>query len=112
LGLGFEEAALGGQKEIVINVIDRCPKCLGTRCELGTKPVTCKTCDGTGMETVNSGPFIMRSTCRECNGAKEVLHHPCTECHGEGQMVQRNKIPVLIPPGLNSFGELCPNQVM
>lgn len=82
-----------------MNVIDRCPKCLGTRCELGTKPVTCATCSGTGMETVSSGPFIMRSTCSECKGAKEVMHHPCSECEGEGKMVLRRKVPITIPPG-------------
>jgi DnaJ family protein A protein 3 len=51
------------------------------------------------METVNKGPFIMRSTCSECNGEKEVRHHPCSECNGEGKMVLRKKYPVPIPAG-------------
>ncbi|XP_021954140.1 protein tumorous imaginal discs, mitochondrial isoform X2 [Folsomia candida] len=101
MGLQFEEAALGGHKEAIFNVVERCPKCAGTRCELGTKPVTCATCDGTGMETISKGPFIMRNTCSECNGAKEVMHHPCGECEGEGKMVLRKKFPVPIPAGVN-----------
>lgn len=51
----FEQAARGVNKDLNINVVDICPKCRGSRCELGYKPITCSHCNGTGMETVSRG---------------------------------------------------------
>ena len=36
----------------------------GNGSEPGSKPERCPSCNGTGMETVSTGPFMMRSTCR------------------------------------------------
>lgn len=38
-----------------INVVDTCPKCRGTRCEIGTKAVRCVYCQGSGYETTTTG---------------------------------------------------------
>jgi len=42
-------------KDLNLNVVDICPKCRGSRCELGYKATTCTHCNGTGMETVSRG---------------------------------------------------------
>lgn len=87
MNLTFAQAARGVNKDIVVNVIDTCPKCHGSRCELGTKPSKCQYCNGSGMETVSTGPFIMRSTCRYCSGTGQYNKYPCMECEGKGQCV-------------------------
>lgn len=87
MNLTFAQAARGVNKDIVVNVIDTCPKCGGSRCELGTKPSKCQYCNGSGMETVSTGPFIMRSTCRYCAGTGQYNKYPCMECEGKGQNV-------------------------
>merc|ERR1712071_675713 len=86
--------------DIVLNVVDTCPKCRGSRSEPGTSAVKCPFCNGTGMETVSTGPFIMRTTCRRCAGTKMYIPKPCLECEGKGSSVQRKKITVPVPAGI------------
>ncbi|XP_025836741.1 protein tumorous imaginal discs, mitochondrial-like isoform X2 [Agrilus planipennis] len=98
--LSFSQAARGVNKDINVNVVDTCPKCQGSRCELGTKPVKCTFCDGTGFESTTRGPFIMRSTCRYCEGTRMFIKFKCTECEGKGSTVQRKKVTVPVPAGI------------
>ncbi|XP_018353343.1 PREDICTED: protein tumorous imaginal discs, mitochondrial-like isoform X1 [Trachymyrmex septentrionalis] len=100
MNLTFSQAARGVNKDINVNVVDICPKCGGSRCELGTKPVKCQYCNGTGMETISTGPFVMSSTCRYCQGTRTHIKFPCTECNAKGQTVQRKKITVPVPAGV------------
>jgi len=100
MNLTFKEAAAGANKEVAMNVKEKCPKCRGTKCELGTKPMKCLDCNGTGMETIVQGPFIMRSTCRQCQGEKAINRHPCSECEGKGKVIVRRRINVPVPPGI------------
>jgi DnaJ homolog subfamily A member 3 len=55
MNLTFAHAARGVNKDINVNVVDTCPKCSGSKCELGTKAIECPACNGTGMETVSTG---------------------------------------------------------
>ncbi|XP_055329509.1 protein tumorous imaginal discs, mitochondrial-like [Paramacrobiotus metropolitanus] len=100
MDLTFTQAARGINKDIRVNVTDTCPSCEGTKCAPGTKPVKCPNCSGTGMETVSTGPFVMRSTCRQCRGTRVYIKNPCTECEGKGKTVQRKTITVPVPPGV------------
>lgn len=87
MNLTFSQAARGVNKDIQVNVVDTCQKCRGSRCELGYKAAVCPNCSGTGMETITTGPFVMRSTCRLCHGSKVHIKHPCAKCGGKGQTV-------------------------
>ncbi|XP_020294240.1 protein tumorous imaginal discs, mitochondrial-like isoform X2 [Pseudomyrmex gracilis] len=100
MNLTFSQAARGVNKDVHVNIIDTCPKCRGSRCELGTKPVKCPHCNGTGMQTISHGPFVMSSTCRYCQGTRMHIKFPCTECHAKGQTVQRKRITVPVPAGV------------
>ncbi|XP_011256217.1 protein tumorous imaginal discs, mitochondrial isoform X1 [Camponotus floridanus] len=100
MNLTFSQAARGVNKDIQVNVVDNCPKCQGSRCEIGTKPAKCHYCNGTGVETITTGPFIMNSTCRYCQGTRMHIKFPCTECGAKGQTVQRKKITVPVPAGV------------
>ena len=62
LDLSFEEACRGINKEILLRIVDTCKGCKGSKCAPGHKPETCKQCNGTGMESVQTGPFFMRTT--------------------------------------------------
>ncbi|XP_071127166.1 protein tumorous imaginal discs, mitochondrial-like isoform X3 [Mytilus edulis] len=100
LDLSFQEAARGVNKDINVNVKDTCPKCNGNKCEPGTSAVRCHQCNGTGMEDLQTGPFVMRSTCRVCYGAKKIIKQPCTECQGKGNIIMRKKVVVPVPAGV------------
>ena len=60
----------------------------------------CPQCSGTGMETVTTGPFMMRSTCRRCYGKGFYNKHPCKGCGGQGQTKQNHRVKVPIPAGI------------
>ena len=101
LNLSFLEAARGAFKEVKVNVVDNCPKCDGSRAEPGTGGgERCPYCNGTGMETVSTGPFVMRSTCRMCHGSRVYIKFPCTECSGKGSTVQRKTAEINVPAGV------------
>lgn len=102
MSISFAQAARGVNKDIDINVVDTCLKCRGSRCEPGTKPGKCQYCNGTGMETISTGPFVMRSTCRYCQGTRVYIKYPCTECDGKGQTVQRRRVTVPVPAGIEN----------
>jgi len=98
--INFLEAARGVEKEISVNIMDNCPKCRGGGSEPGTSSERCQQCSGTGMETVTTGPFMMRSTCRRCHGKGYANKHPCKDCGGGGQTKQQHRVKVPVPAGI------------
>lgn len=102
MNLTFAQAARGVNKDINVNIMDTCPTCSGSKCEPGTKPTRCQYCNGTGMETISTGPFVMRSTCRYCQGSRMHVKNPCKDCNGKGQKVQRKKVTVPVPAGIDN----------
>ncbi|XP_022196336.1 protein tumorous imaginal discs, mitochondrial isoform X1 [Nilaparvata lugens] len=100
LKLRFDEAARGVNKELKVNIVDTCPRCRGSRAELGTKAERCTFCNGTGVETIRTGPFMMRSTCRHCHGTRMYVKYKCGECEGKGSTIQRKNITIPVPAGV------------
>lgn len=100
LNLDFLEAARGCQKKVKVNVVDKCPVCHGSCCMPGTKLVRCDHCNATGMETISTGPFIMKTTCRKCHGTGMFNSYPCHECYGKGATVQAKGILINVPAGV------------
>ncbi|KAF3687962.1 DnaJ -like protein subfamily A member 3, mitochondrial DnaJ protein Tid-1 [Channa argus] len=98
--LTFSEAAKGANKELSINIEDDCPRCDGKGNEPGTKVSQCQYCNGTGMEAVNMGPFMMRTTCRRCGGTGSIINTPCALCRGSRQTKKRQTVTVPVPAGV------------
>ncbi|KAI4879041.1 hypothetical protein NFI96_020701 [Prochilodus magdalenae] len=98
--LTFAQAAKGVNKEITVNIEDSCPRCAGEGHEPGTKVTRCHYCNGTGMESTNTGPFTMHSTCRRCGGRGSIMVTPCVMCRGTGQTKQRHTVTVPVPAGV------------
>ena len=99
MDLTFQEAVRGCNKDVNIRIVDTCPTCKGTRCAAGTQPQKCRSCNGTGMETIETGPFFMRATCRTCHGRREIISKPCYECSGKGKTIQKKLTTIPIPAG-------------
>lgn len=102
MSLNFLEAAKGVDKELNVTIMDNCDTCQGTGNQAGTTPDRCQQCSGTGMETVSTGPFMMRSTCRRCHGKGVFNKHPCFGCRGTGQTKQKRKVKVPVPAGIEN----------
>ncbi|PAA82514.1 hypothetical protein BOX15_Mlig026207g2, partial [Macrostomum lignano] len=102
LRLTFEEAACGAVKAVQVNAVGDCRKCRGSGAEPGSRVVNCPQCNGTGYETLSTGAFYMRSTCRRCGGARRAAATPCTECGGKGRTIQRRNLQIVVPAGVES----------
>ncbi|CAG00171.1 unnamed protein product [Tetraodon nigroviridis] len=100
--LTFTQAAKGVNKEISVSVDAACQACDGKGHEPGSKVQRCAACSGSGMETVSTGPFVMRSTCRQCGGKGTVVSHPCRSCRGRGQTKQKKTVVVPVPAGVEN----------
>jgi DnaJ family protein A protein 3 len=98
--LTFEEACRGVNKELNLRVLDTCTSCKGSKCAPGHSPTKCKQCNGTGMESVQTGPFFMRTTCRACFGRREVISKKCIACSGKGVVHQTKRVSVPVPAGV------------
>uniref|UniRef100_A0A8D3B1C7 DnaJ homolog subfamily A member 3, mitochondrial n=1 Tax=Scophthalmus maximus TaxID=52904 RepID=A0A8D3B1C7_SCOMX len=98
--LTFTQAAKGVNKEMSVKTDAACQRCDGKGHEPGTKVQHCHFCNGSGMETVNTGPFVMRSTCRRCGGKGTVISDPCHSCRGTGQTKQKQTVMVPVPAGV------------
>ncbi|XP_073916038.1 dnaJ homolog subfamily A member 3, mitochondrial isoform X2 [Castor canadensis] len=98
--LTFNQAAKGVNKEFTVNIMDTCERCDGKGNEPGTKVQHCHYCGGSGMETINTGPFVMRSTCRRCGGRGSIITNPCVICRGAGQAKQKKRVVIPVPAGV------------
>lgn len=100
LSISFKEAAIGCDKEVQINSPDTCAICQGNCCQPGYKPTKCPYCQGTGVETISTGPFLLRSTCRVCKGSRMFINKPCVACQGKGQTLQMKTVIIPVPAGV------------
>ena len=51
------------------------------------------------QETINTGPFVMRSTCRMCYGERTVISEKCKQCNGKGKTHKKRDVTVPVPAG-------------
>ncbi len=105
LTISFEEAALGGEKEVTITRTEVCSTCHGTGARPGTQPVRCPTCDGTGqvrrVQRSIFGRFINTTVCSQCHGEGRIINEFCPDCRGTGTQKQKRTITVTIPAGVD-----------
>lgn len=56
-------------------------------------------CVSSPQESINTGPFLMKSTCRRCGGRGSIISSPCALCRGTGQNKKRQTVAVPVPAG-------------
>ena len=105
LGLSFEEAAFGCEKEITVTRAEDCPECGGSGAQKGTSAETCDNCRGTGQvkstQRTPFGVFSSSSPCPKCKGAGKVIRTPCGKCGGSGHIKRARQIKVTVPAGID-----------
>jgi len=106
LEISLEQAASGVEKEISLSRAEHCPECRGSGVSPGTKKAECPTCQGRGQVRYQQGFFAISRTCSTCRGAGEVITSPCRNCHGSGQIKQKQKITVRVPAGVEDGSRL------
>ena len=105
LTIEFEEAVFGCEKEILIPRHETCPQCQGSGAEPGTYPIRCPQCNGTGeirrQQQTFLGSFVQVTTCPRCQGEREIVTTPCTQCRGRKVIQVERPILVKIPAGVD-----------
>jgi molecular chaperone DnaJ len=96
------EAARGVHKSVTIPREENCSECAGQGHRKGTKPATCRRCNGQGAVLVNQGFFRLQQTCSGCGGRGVIITDPCPACHGDGRVEARRTIEIDIPPGVDN----------
>ncbi len=105
--LSFEEAVFGCEKDIKLEVNDKCDDCNGKG---GTGEETCSECHGSGTVTTEQrtlfGTFMSKSTCSKCGGKGKTYKNKCSTCHGTGRIISNKTITVNIPKGVDTGNRL------
>jgi molecular chaperone DnaJ len=106
LTLTLEEAVFGTEKEITIQRYETCDRCDGSGAEPGSKVETCPVCNGSGQvrrgQQTPFGQFVNVTTCDNCGGTGKIVEEKCHQCRGSGKTLERRKIEVKIPPGVDN----------
>ncbi|MDF2867819.1 MAG: molecular chaperone DnaJ [Gammaproteobacteria bacterium] len=102
LDLTLEEAVHGTNKNIRIPTLVSCKTCGGSGAKKGSKPQTCKQCDGHGQIRLQQGFFTVQQTCPVCHGEGSIITDPCSDCHGQGRTQEYKTLSVKIPAGVDT----------
>lgn len=102
LTITFDQAAKGDKVTLTIPKHVKCPDCQGNGAAKGTKPETCRTCNGTGQVRRSQGFFQIAMPCPSCHGQGKVISRPCPHCKGDGVIVDSHTLEVRIPAGVDT----------
>lgn len=100
--ISLKEVVEGIEKEIEFDTEVNCGDCNGSGAEKGSKPDTCRTCQGSGQVVRSQGFFSVASPCPHCQGRGQIITNPCKPCKGKGRALQHKKIRLTIPPGVDT----------
>jgi molecular chaperone DnaJ len=98
--VSLEDAYRGKQTTIRVATLVHCDICRGSGAEPGSRPVTCRTCQGHGRVRRQQGFFTIEQTCPACQGAGQTIEKPCKTCAGQGRVRREKTLAVNIPPGV------------
>lgn len=101
LELTLEEAAFGGEKEIIISKRVHCVTCNGSGLKKGASAENCRQCGGIGQIRLQQGFFTITQTCPVCHGEGQIITNPCENCGGSGAQEKQSKLSVKIPQGID-----------
>jgi molecular chaperone DnaJ len=108
--LAFTEAAFGLRRDLQVQRLRPCERCMGIGAEPGTAPIACRTCEGTGeLQQVRRsvfGTLMTAAPCATCEGTGQEILDRCTTCGGEGRLVSDDTVSVDIPAGVSDGMEL------
>ena len=104
--VNLEDIIFGVTREVEVDTAIVCATCEGDGCVVGTHPITCDICRGSGQiqRAVRSllGNVMTSSPCGSCRGFGTIIASPCAGCAGQGRVRARRVIPVDLPAGIDT----------
>jgi molecular chaperone DnaJ len=104
--LAFDDALTGVSTKVDVQRTERCSVCKGGGAALGTGPVTCPVCKGSGHSSQGQGLFAVSRPCARCAGSGQIIETPCQACRGKGHVVKVKPVTVQIPAGVTDGGKI------
>lgn len=101
VNLTLEDVMQGMDAELEIPRRAVCQSCQGNGMKPGTQQQSCNRCGGRGQVAQNRGLLKVFTTCPACRGEGTFIPFPCAACHGKGAVMERKKMTVRIPPGVD-----------
>lgn len=100
IGIEFNEAIFGIEKELEYKVKKPCVSCKGTGSKDGLHQ-TCPHCHGRGRISRQRGFMSFVQECPYCHGTGEVVKERCGKCSGAGYEEEKHNIKIDIPAGVD-----------
>lgn len=104
IDLDLEDVVFGGDHEVTVQTALSCETCDATGAMAGTRPTTCKDCNGSGevrrVRQSMLGQMISTTACGVCRGAGKIIETPCDDCSGLGRVLGDRTFQVQVPVGL------------
>ncbi|OQZ03084.1 MAG: hypothetical protein B6D34_09535 [Candidatus Brocadia sp. UTAMX1] len=104
--ISLEQAYRGVSTEVAILHTEVCTDCSGMGAAKGSSSKPCPSCKGKGEiqqeQLQGFGRIIKIGACPVCRGRGKIVEHPCTICHGSGEVQKLDKINVKITPGVDN----------
>jgi len=108
--LTLHEAVFGIKKEVELSHPSPCETCQGSGAKNGELS-PCTGCGGKGQVSHARGPFLLSTTCPQCQGRGMMPKDVCSTCRGSGETQIHRKVKVTIPAGIDHGQTLrVPNQ--
>ena len=99
--LTYEEAFTGTRKNVALTRHIVCKSCDGSGAAPGSKPETCRRCNGHGKVVQASGILRVQTVCPSCRGSGKVITAPCRTCDGAGMEPKEVMLEIAIPAGVD-----------
>ena len=103
--ISLEDAYKGTTVEIDLEREAECSSCGGYGYDRSKGTKTCPTCGGSGQVVQRQFFITISQTCPTCRG-EGALHEPCKRCNGRGAVLEREKVKVRVPPGVDTGSKL------
>jgi molecular chaperone DnaJ len=102
LEINFLDAARGTEVTLEIPQNVNCHTCHGSGVRPGSRKTVCPVCGGRGQVIQTHGFLRISTTCSRCQGMGEMVTDPCPTCGGRGRAMEKKKLAVKIPPGVDN----------
>ncbi len=110
VNLTLQETYLGVDKNMELNLKQRCEECDAKGFKKSTDAATCQKCSGSGEEIrvvrTPFGEMKQKTICSACKGKGKEIKNPCSACKGQGTFMASKELEFSIPAGIEDGNKI------
>jgi len=102
--LKLDEVYNGCIKKMEFEIFDKCADCNAHGAINPNDIIKCINCNGQGIQQMQMGPFITRTTCQSCRGNGNTIRtgRECQKCNGKKYRIYKKSVKIEIPKGIQN----------